>query len=85
MLGQVTDADAPFLKRMQHHASTTAAIALDVDQWAPHLPPSATGSTAQALAARGWKAVTLTPRDHLEVVWQDAARTPGHAREREAA
>jgi uncharacterized protein (DUF58 family) len=74
VLGQVGDADAPFLKRMQHHASTTAAIVLDVDRWAPHLPPSATGSTAQALAARGWKAVTLTPRDHLEVVWQELGR-----------
>ena len=74
VLGQVTDADAPFLKRMQHHASTTAAIALDVDQWAPHLPPSATGSTANALAAHGWRAVTLTPRDHLEVVWQELGR-----------
>ncbi|WP_457205418.1 DUF58 domain-containing protein [Nocardioides sp. P5_C9_2] len=74
VVGQVTDADAPFLKRMQHHASTTAAIALDVDRWAPHLPPSATGSTANALAAHGWRAVTLTPRDHLEVVWQELGR-----------
>ncbi len=58
--GQVSDADAPFLKRMQHHASTTAAIALDVDAVGPAprrrrrraAPPT-------ALAARGWRAVTL--------------------------
>jgi uncharacterized protein (DUF58 family) len=74
VLGQVTDADAPFLKRMQHHASTTAAIALDVDKWAPHLPASATGTTANALAAHGWRAVTLAPRDHLETVWQELGR-----------
>jgi uncharacterized protein (DUF58 family) len=74
VLGQVTDADAPFLKRMQHHASTTAAIALDVDQWAPHLPRSGTGSTTSVLASHGWRAVTLTPRDHLEVVWQELGR-----------
>ena len=74
VLGHVGDADGPFLKRMQHHASTTAAIALDVDQWAPHLPRSASGSTAAALAAHGWRAVTLTPRDHLEVVWQELGR-----------
>jgi hypothetical protein len=59
---------------MQHHASTTAAIALDVDQWAPHLPRSSSGTTAGALAAHGWRAVTLTPRDHLEVVWQELGR-----------
>jgi uncharacterized protein (DUF58 family) len=74
VLGQVGDADAPFLKRMQHHASTTAAIVLDVDQWAPHLPRSTTRSTPAALAAHGWRAVGLTPRDHLEVVWQELGR-----------
>jgi uncharacterized protein (DUF58 family) len=74
VLGQVSDHDAPLLKRMQHHASTTAAIALDVDQWAPHLPRSSSGTTAGALAAHGWRAVTLTPRDHLEVVWQELGR-----------
>jgi uncharacterized protein (DUF58 family) len=74
VLGHVSDGDAPFLKRLQHHAGTTAAIALDVDRWAPHLPPSATGSTASALAAQGWRAVTLTPQDHLEVVWRELGR-----------
>ena len=74
VLGHVGDTDAPFLKRMQHHASTAAAIALDVDQWAPHLPRSATGTTAAGLAAHGWRAVPLAPRDHLELVWQELGR-----------
>jgi uncharacterized protein (DUF58 family) len=74
VLGGVTDEDGPFLKRLQHHAATSAAIALDIDAWAPHLAPSGTGTTSAALASTGWRAVTLRPRDHLEVVWQELGR-----------
>lgn len=74
VLGGVTDNDGRFLKRLQHHAATSAAIALDVDEWAPHLARSGTGSTSAMLAGTGWRAVTLRPRDHLEVVWQELGR-----------
>lgn len=74
VLGGVTDNDGRFLKRLQHHAATSAAIVLDVDAWAPHLTPSGTGTTSAVLASTGWRAVTLRPRDHLEVVWQELGR-----------
>ena len=74
VLGGVSDNDGPFLKRLQHHAATSAAIALDVDAWATHLAPSGTGTTSAALASTGWRSVTLRPRDHLEVVWQELGR-----------
>ncbi len=74
VLGDVSAKDGPFLKRVQHHAATCAAIALDVDEWTPHLPrPTAITSTT-ALASTGWRVVTLRPRDHLEVVWQELGR-----------
>jgi uncharacterized protein (DUF58 family) len=74
VLGAVTDHDGPFLKRLQHHAATSAAIALEVDEWAPHLARSAGKLTTTALAATGWRAVTLRPSDHLELVWQELGR-----------
>lgn len=74
VLGGVGDSDGRFLKRLQHHAATSAAIVLDVDEWAPHLTRSGTGTTSAALASTGWRAVTLRPRDHLEVVWQELGR-----------
>ncbi len=80
VLGAVTSTDGPFLHRLQHHASTSAAIALDVDEWAPHLPRSGTGTTTQALAATGWRAVALRPGDHLEAVWRDLGRLGNRAR-----
>ncbi|EON23387.1 MULTISPECIES: DUF58 domain-containing protein [Nocardioides] len=74
VLGAISDNDGRFLKRLRHHAATSAAIALDVDAWAPHLSPSGTATTSEALASTGWRAVTLRPRDHLEVVWQELGR-----------
>ncbi|HET8971289.1 MAG TPA: DUF58 domain-containing protein [Candidatus Nanopelagicales bacterium] len=74
VLGSVGDSDGPFLKRLQHHAATTMAVALDVDAWAPHLPATAPGLATRVLANHGWKAVTLRPRDRLEVAWQDLGR-----------
>jgi hypothetical protein len=50
------------------------AMALEVDAWAPHLPASTPGSATRVLANHGWKAVTLRPRDRLEVAWQDLGR-----------
>ena len=74
VLGAVADYDGPFLKRVQHHAATCAAIALDVDEWAPLGAKVPAMSTAAALASTGWRAVTLRRTDHLEVVWQELGR-----------
>ena len=38
VFGGLGEPDLPFLRRLQHHASSSLAIALDVDAWAPHLP-----------------------------------------------
>jgi len=70
----VSDADGPLLKRMQHHAATTAAIALDVDKWAPHLSPGGSAGTVTALGRSGWRVVGLTPQDRLDTVWRDLGR-----------
>lgn len=71
VFGALVDGDVPFLRRLQHHASSSLAIALDVDAWAPHLPVQAgPGATAQ-LTASGWRSVTLAPRDRLDTAWQE--------------
>jgi len=31
------------------------------------------------LVRQGWRAVTLRPRDRLDLVWQDLGRTSAHA------
>lgn len=80
VLGAVTDSDGPFLKRLQHHAATSAAIVLDVDEWTPHLARDAGRTTTTALASSGWRAVTLRPRDHLEVVWLELGRLSSRQR-----
>ena len=57
---RLTDTDRPFLTRLQHHAATSAAIALDVDAWAPHLAARAPGQPRPpSWPAQGWRAVTL--------------------------
>ncbi len=71
VFGALGETDLPFLRRMQHHASSSQAIALDVDAWAPHLPAQpGRGSTVQ-LTGSGWRSVTLGPRDRLDAVWQE--------------
>jgi len=71
VLGSLRDSDAPFVARLQHHAATALAVTLDVDAWTPHLPPAGEGSAARALAAQGWRAVSVGPRDQLRNAWQD--------------
>ncbi|WP_246210101.1 DUF58 domain-containing protein [Nocardioides piscis] len=77
ILGAVTDADVPFFNRLRQHAATSAAIALDVDEWATRSGASATASTAVGLVRSGWRAVSMGPRDSVEGVWQDLGRL-GH-------
>jgi hypothetical protein len=66
---------------MHHHAGSALALALDVSAWAPsHAGLGAVPSSARPLMMRqGWRAVTLRPRDRLDLVWQDLGRTSAHA------
>ena len=81
VIGAITEADGPTLRRMHHHAGTALALALDVSAWAP----SSAGlgvvpnSARPMLVRQGWRAVTLRPRDRLDLVWQDLGRTSAHA------
>ena len=71
VFGGLGDTDLPFLRRLGHHASSTLAIALDVDAWAPHLPVQAGRGPAAHLTATGWRSVTVGPRDRLDTAWQE--------------
>jgi hypothetical protein len=82
VIGAVTDADGPMLRRMHHHAGTALALALDVHAWAPGSGAglgSVPHSARPVLIRQGWRAVTLRPRDRLDLVWQDLGRTSAHA------
>ena len=70
------------LRRMHHHAGTALALALDVSAWAPAQRRRAQrvpNSARPLLVRQGWRAVTLGPRDRLDLVWQDLGRTSAHA------
>jgi uncharacterized protein (DUF58 family) len=82
VIGAITDADGPMLRRMHHHAGTALALALDVHAWAPASGAglgSVPHSARPLLVRQGWRAVTLRPRDRLDLVWQDLGRTSAHA------
>lgn len=72
VLGAVDDADSAVLRRMQHHAVTSLAIALDVVAWSTPLATH-TGAVS-ALSRQGWRAVGLRPGDRFEHVWQELGR-----------
>ena len=71
VFGSLTEGDLPFLRRLQHHASSSLAIALDVAAWAPHLPVDPGPGASAQLTGAGWRSVTLGPRDRLDVAWQE--------------
>lgn len=72
VLGTVTEADAPVLRRMQAHTGTALAFALDTGAWAS----SPGGSAAPLLVQQGWRATSLGPRDRIDQAWQElGART----------
>jgi uncharacterized protein (DUF58 family) len=76
VLGGVETTDLPVLRRMRHHAGSSLALALDVDAWVG----GAAGTSATAmLAAQGWRAATLAPRDRLDAVWQELGRVSAQA------
>ena len=81
MIGAITEADGPMLRRMHHHAGSALALALDVSAWAPSSAGlgAVPNSARPMLVRQGWRAVTLRPRDRLDLVWQDLGRTSAHA------
>ncbi|MBB3040340.1 DUF58 domain-containing protein [Nocardioides soli] len=72
VFGGVDAADLPVLRRMQHHAGSALAVAVDVDAWIGAAPDD--GAT-RVLAQQGWRAVALRPRDRLDAVWQELGHT----------
>jgi hypothetical protein len=73
VFGSVEAMDIPVLRRMQHHATSALAIALDVDAWVT--PGAAAGGATPVLAQQGWRAAPLRPRDRLDTVWQELGRS----------
>jgi uncharacterized protein (DUF58 family) len=72
VFGAVDPTDLPVLRRMQHHAGSAVAVAVDVDAW---IGAPATDGATRVLAQRGWLAAALCPLDRLESVWQELAHT----------
>jgi uncharacterized protein (DUF58 family) len=75
VLGHVETTDLPVLRRMQHHAGSSLALTLAVDAWIG----GAGTAAAPLLAAQGWRAATLAPRDRLDSVWQELGRVSAQA------
>lgn len=71
VFGSVEETDLPFLRRLQHHASSSLAVVLDVDAWTPHLPVAARLPSTTHLTGSGWRSVSVGPRDRLDVAWQE--------------
>jgi uncharacterized protein (DUF58 family) len=74
VFGAVETSDLPVLRRMQNHAASAVAIAVDVAAWDG--APTSEAAT-RMLGQQGWRAVALRPRDRLEAVWQELAHTSG--------
>ena len=75
VLGGLSGPDLSVLRRVQHHAGASLAIALDVDAWGATRLPSG-GATAWLLQ-QGWRAVGLTPDDRIERTWQELGAVRG--------
>ena len=73
VLGAVTQADVPVLRRMQHHTSSALALAVDVEAW--RAAGDGDGGALPVLLQQGWRCARLGPRDRLDQVWQDLGRS----------
>ena len=71
VVGSLEATDLPVLRRMQHHAASAMALALDVDAW---IGGPATGGATPLLTRQGWRAASLGPRDRLDQVWQELGK-----------
>jgi hypothetical protein len=78
VLGGLEQTDTMALRQIRHDAGTALAMVLDVDQWSGRtVQPSAV--LPPAVAALGWRTVTLGPRDRLDSAWRDLGRASGRA------
>jgi uncharacterized protein (DUF58 family) len=68
VVGGLSGPDLLVMRRVQHHAGTALAIALDVDAWGATRLPS--GGAEGWLLQQGWRAVGLTPEDRIDRSWQ---------------
>lgn len=78
VLGGVEPTDTVALRQIRHDAGTALAMVLDVAQWTGR-PQPARDSQAPSVAALGWRAVTLGPRDRIDSAWRDLGRASGRA------
>jgi uncharacterized protein (DUF58 family) len=69
VLGGLSGPDLSVMRRVQHHAGASLAIALDVDAWGATRLPS--GGMSGWLLQQGWRAVGLTPDDRIDRAWQE--------------
>jgi uncharacterized protein (DUF58 family) len=72
VFGGVDAGDLPVLRRMQHHAGSALAVAVDVDAW---IGGAQDDAATRVLAQQGWRSVALRPRDRLDTVWQELGHT----------
>ncbi len=78
VFGGLEQTDSIALRQIRHDAGTALAVVLDVEQWsgrraADHDDP------APHVAALGWRAVSVGPRDRLDSAWRDLGRASGRA------
>jgi uncharacterized protein (DUF58 family) len=78
VFGGLEQSDSIALRQIRHDAGTALAMALDVDQWAGRRA-SERDDPAPTVAALGWRAVTVGPRDRLDSAWRDLGRASGRA------
>ncbi|GAB7003744.1 DUF58 domain-containing protein [Nocardioides sp. AN3] len=75
VLGALTGPDLAVMRRIQHHAGVSLAVALDVDAWgATRLP---TGGATMWLLQQGWRAIGLTPDERIDRAWQELGAVRG--------
>ncbi len=72
VLGSLEPMDTPVLRRMNTHAGSALAVALDVEAWVSGGVGS--GGATGMLTQQGWRAVPLGPRDRLETAWEELGR-----------
>lgn len=78
VFGGLEPSDSIALRQIRHDAGTALAMVLDVDQWSGRRA-SERDDPAPTVAALGWRAVTVGPRDRLDSAWRDLGRASGRA------
>ena len=75
VVGGLSGPDLSVMRRVQHHAGTSLAVALDVDAWGATRLPG--GGATGWLLQQGWRAVGLTPDDRIDGAWQKLGAVRG--------